>query len=104
MHACHFPFRAGWLPKNVRAILSKVVKERPDNKNDMVPCNTWDNATLLCENVDPATGDLFPWTLRTQRIAPGQKNNWYLEIYGTHASARWSSSQANRSEEHTPEL
>ena len=25
MHACHFPFRAGFIPKNVRAILSKLV-------------------------------------------------------------------------------
>jgi predicted dehydrogenase len=95
MHACHVPFRAGWMPKNVRAILSNVVKERPDSKNNMVSCDTWDNAILLCETLDPATGELFPWTLRTQRIAPGQKNNWYLEIYGTRASARWSSSQAN---------
>jgi len=95
MHACHVPFRAGWKPRNVRAILSKVVKERPDSENKMVPCNTWDNATLLCEALDPATGESFPWTLRTQRIAPGQRNNWYLEIYGRRGSARWSSSQAN---------
>ena len=33
MHACHMPFRAGWIPKNVRAILSNVVKERPDGKH-----------------------------------------------------------------------
>ncbi|MBN1863441.1 MAG: Gfo/Idh/MocA family oxidoreductase, partial [Victivallales bacterium] len=32
MHACHMPFRAGWLPKNVTAILSNIVKERPDGK------------------------------------------------------------------------
>jgi predicted dehydrogenase len=95
MHACHIPFRAGWLPKNVRAILSNVVKQRPDTKKALVPCTTWDNATLLCETLDPATGELFPWLLRTQRIAPGEKNNWYLKIYGTRASVRWSSSEAN---------
>ena len=95
MHACHVPFRAGWILQNVRAILSNVVKERPDGKNARVACPTWDNATLLCQNLDPVTGEPFPWLLRTERIAPGQKNNWYLEIYGTRSSARWSSSRAD---------
>jgi predicted dehydrogenase len=95
MHACHVPFRAGWIPQNVRAILSNVVKERPDGKNGRVPCLTWDNATLLCQTLDPATGQTFPWLLKTQRIAPGQKNNWYLEICGTRSSVRWSSSRAD---------
>lgn len=91
MHACHVPFRAGWVPRNVRAILSDVVKERPDGKGGRVPCRTWDNAILLSEVVDPLTGQPFPWTMKTQRIAPGQKNNWYTEIMGTKASVRWSS-------------
>jgi predicted dehydrogenase len=95
MHVCHIPLRAGWTPQNVRAILSNIIKERPDGKSGRSPCHTWDNATLLCQTLDPATGELFPWLLRTQRIAPGQKNNWYLEIYGTRSSARWSSSRAD---------
>lgn len=95
MHACHVPFRAGWTPRNVRAILSDVVKERPDGKGGRVPCLTWDNATLLCEVTDPVTREPFPWTLRTCRIAPGQKNNWYTEILGTRTSVRWSSVQAD---------
>ncbi|MBI3852097.1 MAG: Gfo/Idh/MocA family oxidoreductase [Verrucomicrobia bacterium] len=95
MHACHVPFRAGWIPRNVRAILSDIVKERPDGKGGRVPCSTWDNATLLCETTDPVTGKPFPWTIKTQRIAPGQKNNWYTEILGTKISARWSSVNAD---------
>jgi predicted dehydrogenase len=95
MHACHVPFRAGWAPQNVRAILSDIVKERPDGKGGMAPCLTWDNATLLCETTDPATGQPFPWTLKTQRIAPGQRNNWYTEILGTRSSVRWSSAHAD---------
>ena len=95
LHACHLPFRAGWTPRNVRAILSDIVKERPDGKGGRVPCLTWDNATLLCETVDPVLGQSFPWTLKTQRIAPGQKNNWYTEIYGTKFSVRWSSVNAD---------
>jgi predicted dehydrogenase len=95
MHACHVPLRAGWRPRNVRAILSDVVKERPDGKGARVPCTTWDNATLLSETTDPATGENFPWTLKTQRIAPGHKNNWYVEIIGTKISVRWSSTYAD---------
>ena len=95
MHACHVPFRAGWVPRNVRAILSDVVPERPDGKGGRAACETWDNATLLCEATDPLTGHAFPWTLKTQRIAPGQRNNWYTEIYGTKTSVRWSSVEAD---------
>lgn len=90
MHVCHVPFRAGWIPKNVRAILSDIVKERPDGKGGRAPCRTWDNATLLCEAADPVSGALFPLTLKTQRIAPGEKDTWSLEILGTKASARFS--------------
>ncbi|MDD2707937.1 MAG: Gfo/Idh/MocA family oxidoreductase [Verrucomicrobiae bacterium] len=90
MHACHFPFRMGWFPKNVRAILSKIVAQRPDGKGGMAPCETWDNATLLCESADPKSGAPFPLTIKTQRIAPGQKDTWHIEIFGTKASARFS--------------
>ena len=90
MHACHVPFRAGWLPKNVRAILSNIMPQRPDVEGKTVPCETWDNATLLCE-ADDAGGNRFPLTIKTQRIAPGETNTWYIEIKGTAACARWSS-------------
>lgn len=90
LHVCHVPFRAGWIPKNVRAILSDIVKERPDGKGGRVPCRTWDNATLLCETIDPGSGELFPMNLKMQRIAPGEKNTWRIEILGTKASARFS--------------
>jgi len=99
MHACHVPFRAGWRPLDVRAVLSKVVRERPDGQGRMAPCDTWDNATLLCETLDPATGETFPWTLKTQRIAPGQKNTWYVEILGTKTSVRYSTRDPQRLEQ-----
>jgi predicted dehydrogenase len=50
---------------------------------------------LFCEVTDPVTGEPFPWTMKTQRIAPGQKNNWYTEILGTKLSVRWSSVHAD---------
>jgi len=90
MHACHVPFRAGWKPKNVRAVLSNIVTERPDGKGKKVPCKTWDNGTLLCEMENPATGEVFPWTFKSFRIAPGEKNTWYVKFLGMKTSVRWS--------------
>ena len=94
MHACHFPFRANWYPRDVRAVLSNVVQQRPDGKGGMAPCETWDNATLLC-TADDREGHPFPMTIKTQRIAPGEKNTWYFEVLGTRGGARWSTKQAN---------
>jgi len=90
LHACHVPFRAGWIPQNVRAILSNIVRERPNGKGGKAPCRTWDNATLLCEVVDPKSGEPFPMTLKTQRMAPGEKDTWRIEILGTKGGARFS--------------
>jgi len=98
MHVCHLPFRAGWVPVNVRALLCNIVQQRPDGKGKTVPCETWDNATLACEAVDSQTGQRFPMTIRTYRIAPGEKNTWYIEILGTKASARFSTKNPKRLE------
>jgi predicted dehydrogenase len=98
MHVCAVPFRAGWSPTNVRAVLSDIVKQRPDGRGNTVPCRTWDNATLLCEAADVTSGELFPLTLKMQRIAPGQKNTWYIEILGTRASVRFSTRDPKRLE------
>ncbi len=98
MHVCALPFRAGWIPRNVRAILSDIVKQRPDGQGSHVPCRTWDNATLLCEAIDPGCGEPFPLTFKMQRIAPGQKNTWYLEILGTRSSVRYSTRDPKRLE------
>jgi predicted dehydrogenase len=98
MHVCLVPFRAGWGPKNVRAILSDIVKERPDGKGNVVPCRTWDNATLFCQANDSTGGESFPLTFKLQRISPGQKNTWYIEIFGTKASVRFSTRDPKRLE------
>ena len=97
MHACHVPFRAGWLPKNVRAILSNIMRERPDGKGGKAACETWDNSTLLCTAAN-ADGSEFPLTIKIQRIAPGEKDTWYIEIKGTKACARFSTKNPKRLE------
>jgi predicted dehydrogenase len=88
VHALHLPLRAGWTPVNVRAILSDVVRERPDGAGGWAACDTWDNAVLLCEARD---GDVsFPLRIETKRIAPGETNTWVTEIDGTEGSIAFS--------------
>ncbi|HEX43066.1 MAG TPA: Gfo/Idh/MocA family oxidoreductase, partial [Phycisphaerales bacterium] len=94
-HVMSLPIRAGWRIRSVRAVLSNIIKERPDGDGGTAACDTWDNATLLCEAADGVSDDVFPLTVRTQRISPGQTNNWYVEILGTRASVRFSTRQIN---------
>lgn len=88
MHVVHMPFRFGWRPRTVRALLSDIVPERPDADARMVACDTWDNAILAC---DVATEDQeFPMLLSTKRIAPGHANTWFIRIMGSRFSAEFS--------------
>ncbi len=88
MHVVHLPLRAGWRPRSVRALLSNIVRERPDQHGQMVPCETWDNAILACE---VSTSDqTFPMLLSTKRIAPGHNNTWFIRVQGTTLSAEFS--------------
>lgn len=88
LHVLHLPLRFGWAPRSVRALLKKVVSERPDHEGRMVPCETWDNAVLAC---DVQTADqAFPMVLSTKRIAPGHANTWFIRIIGTAFSAEFS--------------
>lgn len=88
MHPLHIPLRMGWMPKRVHAGLSNIVTQRPNGAGEIVPCDTWDNATLVCnvETVDQS----FPLTIQTYRISPGDTNTWYLRVVGTQYSIEFS--------------
>jgi predicted dehydrogenase len=87
-HVLHLPARLGWIPKDVRAVLSNIVTTRPDGKGNTVPCETWDNAHLLTR---VAKDDYeFPMMLTTKRIAPGEANTWFIRIMGSEFSAEFS--------------
>lgn len=88
MHVCHVPLRLGWRPSRVAADLVKRVSLRPDGKGAMVPCDTWDNATIHA-HVPHELGD-FPMTLKTWRIAPGEANSWSIKVLGMQGSAAFS--------------
>jgi predicted dehydrogenase len=102
MHAIHLPFRAGLEPLNVRAVLSNVFSERPGPDGKPVPCDTWDNAVLLCEADDG--GQLFPLRIETKRIAPGEANTWTIEVDGTEGSIAYTTKlpKTLRRMEYTP--
>lgn len=85
LHVVHLPVRFGFEIRNVRALLSNIVKTRPDGKGGTAPCETWDNAILACE-----TYQGFPMVLETKRISPGDTNTWYIRISGTQNSAEFS--------------
>jgi predicted dehydrogenase len=85
MHVLHVPLRLGWRPSSVHAQLTKIVRERPDGKGGMLPCTTWDNATISARV--EADGKDFPMVLKTWRIAPGESNTWYIRVLGMRKSA-----------------
>jgi predicted dehydrogenase len=94
IHTQHVPFRMGFKPEKVFAKLSKFVTQRPDGKGGTAACDTWENATLICDALDHG-GNLFPMYMETKRMAPGCTNNWFFEIYGQECSAKFTSSNPN---------
>ena len=85
MHVLHVPLRLGWLPGQVYAVLQDLVPTRRGPDGEPVPCDTIENATLLCTANDPAGAEpdaVFPLHLTTKRIDPGQKNSWLLRVLG----------------------
>lgn len=94
IHTQHLPFRLGICPVRVSAQLANIAKTRPDKDGNQVPCETWDNAILLCDGVDEQ-GDEFPLTFEMKRMAPGCTNTVEYEIYGMNLSAKFSSDDPN---------
>lgn len=94
IHTQHVPFRLGWIPENVYAKLSKYITERPDGKGGMAKCETWDNATLICDTKD-ADGNKFPIYFETKRMQPGATDDWYIEVYGMDMSVKFSTTDPN---------
>lgn len=82
MHVLHVPLRLGWLPERVFAVLQDLVPSRPGPDGELVPCDTIENATLLCTARDGTGTEAFPLHLTTKRIDPGQKNSWSLRVLG----------------------
>jgi predicted dehydrogenase len=88
MHALHVPYKLGWYPSRVYAVLQDLVEERPGPDGALVPCDTIENATLIC-SVDGDEGR-FPLTVETKRIAPGEMNTWRVRAVGMDGGVEFS--------------
>lgn len=91
IHAVHIPFRLGWNPVRVYAQLQKVYYERPDGKGGRAVCDTWDNA-LLHTDVQVHGRDV-PMRIELKRLAPGEVNSWFIEIFGTDGGVKYSTKE-----------
>ena len=85
LHVLHLPLRFGLRAADVRALLTKVIHQRPDSAGEMVNTETWDNAILACTST---TG--IPMVFETKRVSPGDTNTWYIRVLGTTMSAEFS--------------
>lgn len=100
MHVVHIPLRLGWAPETVYAVLQNLVPERPGPDGALVPCDTYENATLVCTVPNTAVTDvgsglagaspIFPLTLAVKRVDPGQKNSWTLRATGMDGGVEFS--------------
>jgi len=88
MHTWHVPLRLGWKPESIYGVLQNIVPTRPGPDGTPVPCDTWDNAVLHAWSRHD--GVLFPLTIETKRIDPGQKNTWEFEALGLDGGVRFS--------------
>jgi predicted dehydrogenase len=91
MHALHLPYKLGWRPTQVYAVLQDLVAERPGPDGTAVPCDTIENATLLC--TVETTGGRFPLTVETKRIAPGEMNTWRVRAVGMEGGVEFSTAR-----------
>lgn len=87
MHVMHVPLRLGWQPESVYAILQNLVHQRPGQDGQLAPCDTYENAQLVCRVADVED---FALTLGMRRIDPGQKNSWSLRATGMNGAVGFS--------------
>lgn len=96
MHVAHVPLRLGYQPSQVFALLEDIVTERKESatSDEMVPCDTWDNALLTLrahdQGANSRTTRAFPMLWETRRIAPGNMNTWTFEAIGMDGGVRFS--------------
>lgn len=97
MHAWHVPLRLGMAPARLTAQLVDLVAERPGGPDGAwAAVDTWENAAIHAD-VDQ-DGVSFPLEVRVERVSPGNKNTWYLEVIGMTGGARFSTASPKRVE------
>lgn len=87
MHVLHIPLRMGWVPKRVYAHLQKVKAPGSVAGGAWTEGDTWNYASLMTAVDDE--GAEVPMTLEMKRLAPGEKNSWFIEVLGTDGGVRY---------------
>ena len=88
MHVAHVPLRLGWDLDRVYAVLQNLVPQRIGPDGAMMPCDTWENATLIADAAE--AGRAFPLRLEMKRADPGQKNSWTFRALGMDGGVEFS--------------
>lgn len=101
MHAMHIPLRMGWKPDAVYAQLQKIITKRPNGHGGWGDCDTWNNASLHMSFNNGQ--EKIPMTVEIKRLAPGETNTWYLEVYGTNRSVKYSTGDVKGYWQYFPE-
>lgn len=92
LHVAHVPLRLGYMPSSIYALLEDIVTQRPASagSQEMVPCDTWDNALITMRARTATSERAFPMLWETKRIAPGNMNSWVFEAQGMDGGVRFS--------------
>lgn len=94
MHVAHLPLRLGWKPERVYAQLQKGISQRPDGRGGIAICDTWDNALLHCDT--EIEGEKVPMRWEMKRLAPGERNSWFIEVLGMRGGVKFSTSEPKK--------
>jgi len=97
VHSALVAFRAGWEVCARRPSVPILCRCAPAPRAGWSLFDVGQRDDAL-EDARPARRPRLPWVLRLDRIMPGEKNSWYLNIYGTKACARFSLKNPRRLE------
>lgn len=91
IHVLHLPLRLGWKPERLYAQLQKIITKRPDGQGGWSESDTWNNATLTADV--SIENEEIPMKLEMKRLAPGEKNSWYIEVLGTEGGVKYNTKE-----------
>ncbi|MEX2409909.1 MAG: gfo/Idh/MocA family oxidoreductase, partial [Candidatus Paceibacterota bacterium] len=91
IHVLHIPLRLGWKPDRLYAQLQKIITKRPDGQGGWSESDTWNNATLTADV--SIENEEIPMKLEMKRLAPGEKNSWFIEVLGTEGGVKYNTKQ-----------
>ena len=90
MHAVHLPFRLGWQPT---ASTHSCKKSITSGRTEKAAWPRATHGTTPCSTPTFGRGNEVPMRLEMKRLAPGETNTWFIEIFGTEGGVRFSTKE-----------